>query len=495
MSDRLLLCGGTVVDGTGAPAQPGDVLLEGDRVAAVLPPGAYRDAAVAVYDATGLHVTPGFIDVHSHDDLAVVRDPWLLPKLSQGVTTVVIGNCGHGAAPVGVAHPAKDGVGPAVLGPMPSSAAWHSFDDYLCAVAAAAPAVNVAFLVAHNALRLAVCGEDSRAATPEEISSMADLVSQAREAGALGLSTGLGYEPANSADADEISALASRFGEHGLYVTHLRDEADQVAEAIDEALEIGSRSGTRVHVSHVKCAGERNWGRMPALLEQIASAGATGDVYPYTAASTALRPALGAVGGAPLVPERYIIATAPGHEELEGRSLRDLADAWSCTGEEAASRILALTDDNATVVYFTMTETDVAAAIGADHMMIGSDGLPVGGRPHPRMWGAFPRVLRHHVDHEPRLAFEAAVHRMTGLPALTFGLVDRGVVTPGAFADLVIVDRDAVADRATYESPLEPAAGVHGVLVNGAWALDAQGRGVDRAGRVLRRAARQKEAS
>jgi N-acyl-D-amino-acid deacylase len=484
MTERLVLRGGTVVDGSRSPEKMADVVVEGDRIAAVIPTGEPVPDAVE-YDARGLYVLPGFIDVHSHDDLAVVREPWLLPKLTQGVTTVVVGNCGHGVAPVGIAHPACDGVGPAVLGELPARGEWKTFADYLAAVEAANPAVNVAALAAHNALRLAACGLESRPATADELATMAELADAAREAGALGLSTGLGYQPAAAADTDEIVHVASRFADR-VYATHLRDESDGVAEAIDEALVLGRRSGCRVHISHLKCAGERNWGRMPELLDQLTDAGATADVYPYTAASTALRPALGAVGAAALIPERYIIATAPGHEDLEGRSLADLAESWGCTGGEAADRVLSMTDDTATVVYFTMSETDVATALAAQHIMIGSDGLAIGGRSHPRLYGTFPRVLSRHVAGEPHLSFEDAVWRMTGLAAETFGLRGRGRIAPGASADLVVVDRATLADRATYDSPRERAAGIRGVMVNGVWALDGDDQTGTRAGRVLR---------
>jgi N-acyl-D-amino-acid deacylase len=491
MPEGVFLRGGVVIDGTGAPPCPRDVLVEGDRIAAVLPRGAEAPSGTVEYDVTGLHVTPGFIDVHSHDDLEILREPQLLPKLSQGVTTVVVGNCGHGTAPVGVASPYRDGLGRAVMGPFEPEGDWRTFADYLDLVDAAQPSVNVAALAAHNAIRIAVCGFESRPATDVELAAMVGLANDACRDGALGLSTGLGYEPARAANSYEIVALAAAFADgDGLYVTHLRDEADRVLQAVDEALDIGRRSGCRVHVSHLKCAGEPNWGKMSAILQRLSNVGATADVYPYTAASTALRPSLDAVGEAPLIPENYVIATAVGLEEVEGKSLAELAEVWECTGLEAAHRILEATGDVATVVYFTMAENDVATAIASDLVVIGSDGLPVGGHPHPRMYGTFPRVLSRYVAGPPHLSFEAAVERMTARPAAIFGLERRGQVAPGHYADLVLVDRHNVVDRATYESPRVQAAGIEAVLVNGQWAFATDDRPVARAGRTLRRTQR-----
>ncbi|WP_310961273.1 N-acyl-D-amino-acid deacylase family protein [Nocardioides terrisoli] len=486
MPEAHVLRGATVVDGTGSPGQRADVLVDGDRIAALLPPGSPVPDAATVHDVEGRHVVPGFIDVHSHDDLALLRDPWLVPKIAQGVTTVIVGNCGHGTAPLGVGNPMVEGVGAAVFGPA-VEVDWTDTAGYLKRVAEVRPAVNVAALAAHNALRIAICGLDHRPATRPELDLMVSAARAARDAGALGLSTGLGYEPARAADEDEIVELARVFAStDGLYVTHLRDESDGVEDALREALRIGERSGCAVHVSHLKCAGERNWGRMPDLLKILSRARATADVYPYTAASTALRPALGAVGEAPLIAENYVIATASGFEEIEGRSLADLAAEWGCSGLEAARRVLERTDDQVTVVYFTMAEADVAAALADEITVIGSDGLPVGGRPHPRLYGTFPRVLTRHVAGEPHLSFEAAVHRMTGRAADVFGLGDRGRLVPGGFADLVVLDRERLTDRATYEDPRQTAAGIEAVMVNGAWVHSRDLADLRRSGRVLR---------
>jgi N-acyl-D-aspartate/D-glutamate deacylase len=487
MADTLVIRGGIVVDGTGSPGAPLDVLVDRDRVAALLPPGAAVPAGTEEYHAQGRHVLPGFIDVHAHDDLAVLHDPWLTPKLSQGVTTVIVGNCGLAVAPVGESDPGSQGMGAAVFGPTGGTVTWTAFADYLSAVQEAHPAVNVGSLAAHGAIRVAATGFAPRAATSDEIDRIVGYARAARAAGAFGLSTGLGYQPASTADTDEIVAVASVFGPNdGLYVSHVRDESDGLDDALTEALSIGERSGCHVHISHLKCAGQRNWGRMGSVVTRLAAAGATADVYPYTAASTALRPALHAVGAAPLVGENYIIASAPGLTTAEGRSLADLAAGWGCSAGQAADRVLAQTADRATVVYFTMDEADVVTALGADITVVGSDGIALAGKPHPRLYGTFPRVLARYADTVGGLSFATAVHRMTGRPAEIFQVADRGRIAPGCYADLVIVNRAELADRATYRQPAIPATGIDAVLVNGAWAVAGDGRDIRRAGRVLR---------
>jgi N-acyl-D-aspartate/D-glutamate deacylase len=485
----VLLHGGTLVDGTGAPARAADVLIEGDTIAAVLDPGAAAPQGARRVDAGGRLVCPGFIDVHTHDDLAIVREPGLPAKLRQGVTTVIVGNCGFAAAPSGRAHAWRDGVGAAVMGPEPEDAGWTSVGGYLEAVAAAGPAVNVALLAGHNALRLAAAGTDETELDEPALARMVDAAAAAMDAGALGVSTGLIYPPghaASEAELIELARVAAAAG--GLYVTHLRDESDGLDDAVEEALSIGAAAGCPVHVSHLKAAGRANWGRLERTVRRLREAGATTDVYPYTAASTALMPALRAAGVGPPVASDYIISAAPGAEELEGLTLEEIARRWETEPLAAADRIDALTGGRASVVYFVMCEEDVERALAYERTVIGSDGLPVrDGRPHPRLYGSFPRVLTRYVRERGVLALEEAVRRMTGLAASVFGLSGRGLVRPGLAADLVVVDPERLDDRASYEQPAVHPDGIDLVMVNGAVALDARGGSTARAGRVLRR--------
>jgi N-acyl-D-aspartate/D-glutamate deacylase len=490
-----VLRGGTVIDGTGAPARPADVLIEGDRIAAVLEPGAPAEATSM--DVAGKLVCPGFIDVHTHDDLAVVRDPGLLAKLRQGVTTVIVGNCGLAAAPIGVGHPWHDGVGAAIMGPEPERADWRTVAEYLEAVEAVEPSVNVALLAGHNALRLAAVGTGEVELTAAELSRLLDEAAGAMEAGALGVSTGLIYPPGRAATTGELVELARAVAaEGGMYVTHLRDESDRLDEAVEEALEVGAAADCPVHISHLKAAGRGNWGRLERIVSRLREAGATTDVYPYTAAATALMPALRAAGAGPPVASDYMISAAPGATELEGLRLDELARRWELEPLEAAARIDALTGGRTSVVYFVISEEDLERALAFERTMIGSDGLPVrDGRPHPRLYGSFPRVLTRYVRDRGVLGLEEAVRRMTGLPAAVFGLGGRGVVHAGCAADLVVLDLGRLDDRATYQEPAVHPRGIENVIVNGtvAWdtsrerVVDEDGAASEGRGRVLRR--------
>lgn len=471
----LLLKGGMVLDGDGGPPRRADVAIDGPRIVAVAEDLIFADAEVR--DVSGLIVAPGFIDTHTHDDGAILVDPRLVPKTSQGVTTVVVGNCGIGLAPVSRAR--VEGLGlPALAG---AAGTFASFADYLAAVAAAKPAVNVVPLVGHTTLRQEVMGDSGRAATATEIAGMATILDAAMRAGAAGLSTGLYYGAAKSASTAEVVALAMVAATHGgLYATHLRDEGNDVTEAMDEAFAIGRAAGIPVLLSHHKVAGRANWGRAQETLAMIAAARRDQpvmlDVYPYAASSTAL------------IPERCdgsvavrVSWSAP-HPEMNGRDIGEIAAAWGCTMREAAERLLP-----GGAIYFTMDEADVRAVLASPDAMIGSDGMPCDAHPHPRLWGTFPRVLGHYARDAGLFSLAEAVRRMTALAADAFGLAGRGRIKPGAFADVTVFDAAAIGSRASFDDPRVAADGIHLVLVNGqtAWADGAPGPGGG--GRILRR--------
>jgi N-acyl-D-amino-acid deacylase len=342
-------------------------------------------------------------------------------------------------------------------------------------------------------------GLEARAPSAAELDRMKAWVREGAEAGAVGLSTGLIYEPGRYARTDEIIALAREVG-GGLYASHMRNEADGLLEAVRETIRIGEEAGVPVQISHHKASGRRNWGRVRESLRLIEEARARGldvtaDQYPYPAGSTSLAAVIqnGAFRGdspgglGQLAGGDVLIASAPGRADWEGRTLATLASGWAVNDAAAAERVVAEVGDACFVVLFTMSEDDVKTVLAHPSTMIGSDGVPTGGKPHPRLYGCFARVLGRYVRDERVLDLPTALHRMTGMPAAKFGLRDRGLVRAGGFADLVVFDPARVEDVATYDEPRRPPAGIRAVYVNGtAVARDGQHTGA-RPGRALRR--------
>lgn len=483
MTRATLLENGIVVDGTGAPATVGDVLLQDGRITAVGPqlhgglPAGLSPGDVDRRDCTGLAIAPGFIDVHTHDDAVVLDAPGMFPKLSQGVTTVVTGNCGLSVAPYVTEEPAG------ALTLLGRSFRYPSLAAYAAAVEAAQPAVNVAPLIGHTTLRSACVADLSRAADPDELAAMCALLARCMEEGAIGLSSGLFYAEAMPAPASEVTELARVVARHaGVYATHLRSEMADILEAMHEAGDTAFAAGLPLVLSHHKCAGPANWGRtletLPLIDRLAQRQDVAMDVYPYVAGSTVLREDL--VDGIIDV----MVSWSQPHPEMMGRMLASIAEEWGTTQREACVRL-----QPGGACYFQMDEDDVRRVIAHPRSMIGSDGLPHDRHPHPRLWGAFPRVLARYWRQEKLFSLEQAVHKMTGLSARNFRLHERGQIRAGWFADVVVFDPQRIRDVATYDQPLAQAEGVEMVFVNGALSFDAGHATPLRAGRLLRRPA------
>jgi N-acyl-D-aspartate/D-glutamate deacylase len=490
----LVIRGGTVYDGTGAAGVRADIGVRGDRIVAF---GTIAARGEQEADASDLSVAPGFIDVHSHDDYAVLLEPEMPFKVLQGVTTEVVGNCGSGVVPfdAGLVRFRR-------IHPDANPAPWDGFAGYLERVDTIQPSCNVAVLIGQGSLRRGAMGHEQRAPSAGELDRMKAWVREGVRAGAVGLSTGLIYEPSRYARTEEIIELVRELGGRagGLYATHMRNEADGLLDAVREAIRIGEEAGVPVQISHHKASGRRNWGRVReslALIDEARARGldVTADQYPYTAGSTSLAAVLqngsfradspGGLGQ--LTGGDVLIASAPKHPEWESRMIGTLAMEWEVDVETAAQRVADAEGEACFVVVFTMDERDVRAVLAHPATMIGSDGVPSGGNPHPRLYGCFARVLGHYVREERVLDLPTAIHRMTGMPAAKFQLLDRGTVRPGAFADLVLFDPARIDDVATYSEPRQSPSGIHEVYVNGvAVARDGYHTGA-RPGRALRR--------
>ena len=527
----VLIRNGRVYDGTGGPGFTADIGINDDRVEAM---GDLSEAEAELeIDAAGRCVAPGFIDIHTHSDTPLLVAGEGHSHLRQGVTTNVIGNCGTSLAPVtdeAVEYmKARFGGDDA-----PVEWEWRSLDEYLGLLQERGVSVNVVPLVGQGTVRGSVMGFADRKPTSEELDRMRAMVREGMEDGAFGLSTGLIYVPGSYADVDEIAEMAAVIAEYGgLYATHIRGENDTLMPALREAVEIGRRAGVPVQISHLKAMGRHMWGASVQALELIDEAreegiDVTADQYPYNASATGLGaylPAWAHVGGAGELQKRLadeavreriredilcdmegwtslhkgvgwentLITQCP-DETLEGRSVADIARERGVDEFDAAFDILMECEGRVGVVYFTIGDEDLerimahpAVMIGSDSSAVATEGPLARGKPHPRAFGTFSRVLGHYVRDRKTLSLSEAVMKMTSMPAQKLGLVDRGILRPGMKADLVIFDADAVGDCATYNDPFQYTVGVEGVFVNGCETVRGGEHLGTKAGRVLRR--------
>lgn len=479
----------TVYDGSGSAAITADVAVGGDRIAEV---GTVSGPSGRDVDATGLALTPGFIDVHTHDDFAAMLHPDMAFKSLGGVTTCIVGNCGMGVAPRDTAWKLGESFHPGAT-PPPE---YDGFAGYFEVLDEQPPGVNIGVLAGHGTIRLEAMGTEPTAPTPPQMAAMKAMLAEAVEAGALGVSTGLVYEPGRHATTDELIELASELTGTGcLYATHIRDEGVGLLDSISEALTIGRAADIPVQISHHKANGRTAWGLVRQSLALIDDARAAGQVvhadqYPYTAGSTILSAAVQWLEpGTGLEPSDLVIASCAAHPSWEGRSIDAVAAELDRDPRQAAAAVL-VEEPNTTVVIHSMDEDDVRTVMAHPSTMIGSDGLPtLDAKPHPRLSNTFARVLGHYSRELGVFDTAEAVHRMTGMSADAFGLVDRGHVRAGAFADLVLFDEATVVDRATYADPLRMPTGISEVVVNGTVVAGGGVHTGARPGRGLRRAA------
>jgi N-acyl-D-aspartate/D-glutamate deacylase len=466
----------SVLDGSGSEPFMADVTVDGGRIGAVDDCGSATPADLEI-DGEGLTLAPGFIDTHAHDDGAFFRHPGMEFKLAQGVTTVVSGNCGFSAIP---ADPDQDPV--AASGGILAGLAgeFTDLDGYFRAVLEHQPAINNMMLVGHNTVRSIVMGMDKRAPSTDELTRMRDHVARAIDQGACGFSTGLIYRPGRWSETDEVIELAKAAeATDALYTTHMRNEGDRLLEAVDETLTIGREANVHAHISHHKSAGKPNWGKVRDSLEKVDQALAAGqrvtlDVYPYTAGSGRMIEYFNLERISRDLAEVIRIASCPAFREYEGRMLVDIAAEEAIDITDAVKKILTAPKGDRTIcIHFIIDEADIETNLAHADMMVGSDGIPdLRGKPHPRLFGTFPRVLGRYGRERGVLALPEAVRRMTALSAETFGLTERGQVREGFWADLVLFDPETVIDGASYDEPQTEPEGIRLVVVNGAVAYD-----------------------
>lgn len=509
----LIIRNGEVFDGSGAAPRRADVGIREGRIEDLGDLGpAQADHEI---DAAGLAVAPGFIDTHTHSDLVWQLGPEhedvAAGTILQGVTTEICGNCGFTPFPCAPEHRADLALHSVILGT--ETLDWMDLAGFAEHARAAGHFANLGPLVGHGSIRVGVMGFDDRAPRAEELATMRRFVEVAFEQGALGLSSGLIYMPGVYARTEELIDLAGTVRRHRRpYVSHIRGEAGGVMGAVEEAIRIGREAEVPAHISHHKAAGRPNWGRTAdtlRLLDRVRAEGSdvTVDVYPYTAGSTmlhALLPPWAQEGGAAGILRRLderetrrrileevedgfrrtsnglglsaweevAISTAPEHPETEGHLVTELAEGAGRPAGEWVLDLIAAERCQATMITYTMGEEDVRRVLAHPAAMIGSDGIPLPGKPHPRWAGTFARVMGHYARDLGTLELATAIKKATHDAARRFGLRDRGMLEVGRWADVVVFDPAAVADRATYSDPLLPPVGVPHVVVNGVLAVE-----------------------
>lgn len=506
MGISFLIRGGLIIDGSESNSEPrrADIALEGDRIRAIGDLSGVE--AERTIDASGCYVCPGFIDTHSHSEFSLLADGRAEGKICQGITTEINGNCGLSAAPLyGQALEQRK----SELREFGIKERWNNLAEYLSILDKRRFAINFATLVGHNNLRASIIGYTDSTLSRAQMEKVKELLREALRSGAVGFSTGLAYPPGIYSETGEIIELARETASHGgIYTTHLRSEGDNLLEAVDEVMEIATSSGIQAHISHLKTSGERNWRKLGGVFERINIAHKRGlditcDRYPYIASSTdldAILPAWTYRGGRKeelrRIKEeterimREILDTHPDESYwervciasmnsernrwMEGKSLSEISKIRGISPVRCLLDILVEEELNVGAIFFSMDEGNLISILKQPYAMIGSDsaarsfdGITVRGRPHPRGFGSFPRVLGRFVRELGIISLSEAIHKMTGLPAKTFRLRQRGLIAEGYFADIVIFDHEVIKDRADFDDPFRRPEGIYHVFVNG----------------------------
>ncbi|GAB2965495.1 D-aminoacylase [Amycolatopsis acidiphila] len=525
----VLVRGGLVADGGGGEPVEADVLIQDGRIAAVEPHGVIPADGRATLDATGRVVAPGFIDVHSHADNAPLLAEDDTSKILQGITTEVVGNCGFSLAPTGAESvEAMARFSQRIFPPLQFT--WSNWAEFTELTDSRGYVTNYAPLIGHGTLRIAVLGMADVTPDAGELEQMGRLLEDALAGGAFGMSSGLVYPPAVFSETGELIALARHLGRDGLYTTHMRGEGDSLLSSIAETVRIGREGDCRVHISHLKWTGKDNWGKMPRALARIAEAADSGvsvtkDIYPYPAGSTMLTallpPPFLADGDEGVLarlnsPEQLrrlasmmenglpgwdshqkaagwdgvLVSTTASHR-YEGKTIAELSQVLDLAPLDVLVRILREEELHASMVIFSMDEQDVRTAFADPDTMVGTDGLPPGsgGKPHPRLFGTFPRILGEYVRAGSVLPLGEAIRRMTSLPAKVFRIPGRGAIRPGLVADLVAFDPATVGHETDYRDPVRHPDGVSWVMQRGSVVVDGQNYLGPRSGRRLTPAA------
>lgn len=519
----LLIKDARIIDGSGGPSFEGSVGIKGEKIAAV---GDVPESEAAIlFHARGLAVSPGFIDIHAHSEFTLLADPRAEGKVMQGVTTEVSGNCGLSAGPLyGEYFERRKGD----LKELGQELNWHDLNDFFDILEKKGISLNFATLIGHGNLRGSVVGYGNRKPTEVETEKMKSLLRDSMSAGGFGLSSGLIYPPGVYSETEELIELAKVVKEFGgIYASHMRSEGDKLLEAISEAIRIGEEGGIPVQISHLKTGGERNWHKLEEAFELIEAArdrgvDVTADRYPYTASSTdldAILPSWAYEGGVeaelkrlsdPETRERLkkevltqhpkddywesvMVAAVDKNKVFEGRTMAEVAREMKKEPCDALFDFLLEEKLRISAIYFSMSEENLRRILQRPYVMVGSDssarainGPTRLGKPHPRTFGSFPRVLSKFVREEKVLTLEEAVRKITSLPANRLGLKDRGIIKNGAFADLVIFNPEMVRDTASYTVPYSYPMGIRHVIVNGKVVVKDGAHTEARSGKILR---------
>ena len=527
--------GARIIDGTGTPWYLGDVGVLDGRIAAV--GKVSKENARSVVDVGGRFLAPGFIDIHTHSDFVVFRDPVMLSKLAQGVTTQAAGQCGLSAAPVNEKYISLlESYSGFTMGGAKISWNWRTFGEWMKETEKLPLALNLAPCLGHGTLRVAVMGFEDRKATDTEIERMKNHVKEAMNAGAFALTSGLIYPPGVYTPREELWELAAVLKETGgIYMTHMRAESSGLLESVAETVELGRRAGIPVHISHHKALGRDNWGLVDRSLKMMDEARAEGidvtaDQYPYNYCSTSLRaclPPWAQAGGVEAIRGRLadpqlrkkiaeeiedslslskpcgwesmmrhaggaegtLVVYCPDTQQWEGKTLQEIAAAMKIPPIEALFEIISANNGNDLACYAAIGDDDIKTVLAHPATMVGSDSVPAaeGSKAHPRSFGANPRVIAKYVREEKTLSLEKAVHKMTGMPSARLGLQSKGIIRVGMDADIIVFAPENIRDEATYEDPTLLASGIDYVYVGGSKTMEGGVYAGTAAGKVLKR--------